>query len=176
MEPIEISRARAAYNAYNAGGDPATANKNYRGDPCPEWDDLPQNIRDKWVAAVQPLSNSLDHVSSEATRHLGPAEAEGPRTSVTVDEAITLLNQLIASDADAVTALFETRVPCNDAFADHPTVQVVQWSRTGTCTVGMLGILNGLFGINAEGWGHIVAVYSEQTGKVLYCMRRIAAP
>ena len=52
MEPFEISRARAAYNAYNAGGDPATANKNFRGEPCPEWDDLPQNIRDKWVAAT----------------------------------------------------------------------------------------------------------------------------
>lgn len=61
MEPTEIANARAAYNAYNAGGDPATANKNFRGEPCPEWDDLPQNIRDKWIAATAPASETLDN-------------------------------------------------------------------------------------------------------------------
>lgn len=44
--------ARRLYDAYNAGGDPATANKNFRGDPCPTWDDLPKNVRDKWEAAA----------------------------------------------------------------------------------------------------------------------------
>lgn len=43
--------AKALYEAYNAGGDPETANKNYRGEPCPEWADLPANIREKWAAA-----------------------------------------------------------------------------------------------------------------------------
>ena len=60
MEPTEIAVARAAYNAYNAGGDPATANKNFRGEPCPEWDDLPQNIRDKWIAAMASSTATLD--------------------------------------------------------------------------------------------------------------------
>lgn len=60
MEPTDIARAREAYNAYNAGGDPATANKNFRGEPCPEWDDLPQNVRDKWVAAMKPSADTLD--------------------------------------------------------------------------------------------------------------------
>ena len=60
MEPSEIARAREAYNAYNAGGDPATANKNFWGEPCPEWDDLPQNIRDKWIAAMAPSAETLD--------------------------------------------------------------------------------------------------------------------
>lgn len=60
MEPTEIANARAAYNAYNAGGDPATANKNFRGEPCPEWDDLPQNVRDKWIAAMKPSAETLD--------------------------------------------------------------------------------------------------------------------
>lgn len=43
--------AKALYEAYNAGGDPDTANKNYCGEPCPEWADLPANIREKWAAA-----------------------------------------------------------------------------------------------------------------------------
>lgn len=175
MEPIEISRARAAYNAYNAGGDPATANKNYRGESCPEWDDLPQNVRDKWVAAVQPLSDSLDFVRAEATRHLGPLQADGPRTSITLDELVSFLNELVALDADAVTALFENRVPCNEALADHPTVQIVV-NAENKYTVGLLGIINGMFGVDGRGIGQIGAVYSDETGKVLYCMRRIATP
>jgi len=61
MEPSEITRAREAYNAYNAGGDPAAANKNFRGEPCPAWDDLPQNIRDKWIAAMAPAAETLDN-------------------------------------------------------------------------------------------------------------------
>ena len=46
------SAAERAYENYNAGGDPATANKNYRGEPCPAWADLPENVRAKWRAAV----------------------------------------------------------------------------------------------------------------------------
>lgn len=49
----EPTLAEAMYNAYNAGGsDPAFVNKNFRGDPCPAWSDLPQNVREKWEAAA----------------------------------------------------------------------------------------------------------------------------
>lgn len=43
--------AQALYYAYNAGGDPATAGLNFRGEPCPAWADLPENVRAKWRAA-----------------------------------------------------------------------------------------------------------------------------
>jgi hypothetical protein len=43
--------AQRLYYAYNAGGDPATAGLNYRGEPCPAWADLPENVRAKWRAA-----------------------------------------------------------------------------------------------------------------------------
>jgi hypothetical protein len=45
--------AQRLYEAYNAGGDPATANLNYRGEPCPSWEDLPPNVRNKWQAAAE---------------------------------------------------------------------------------------------------------------------------
>jgi len=48
-----MTLAQTMYESYNAGGDPATANKNYRGEPCPEWADLPENIRAKWGAAAE---------------------------------------------------------------------------------------------------------------------------
>lgn len=57
-----MSFAKKLYEAYKAGGDPATANKNYQGLLCPEWEDLPENIRAKWKAVAE-LSESADRGS-----------------------------------------------------------------------------------------------------------------
>ena len=73
---------------------------------------------------------------------------------------IDFLNELVAIDREAVEKLIETRVPCNQALTDHPTVQV-------SClpgqqhVVGMLGILNGLVGAKADGWGYIMADFDN---------------
>jgi hypothetical protein len=40
--------AKAAYDAY---GD-KTGWKNFRGDPMPKWEDLPEAIREAWRAAT----------------------------------------------------------------------------------------------------------------------------
>lgn len=40
--------AKLAYAAYGA----VTGNKNFRGDPMPEWDDLGEAIRSAWTAAA----------------------------------------------------------------------------------------------------------------------------
>jgi len=104
MEPIEISRARAAYNAYNAGGAPATANKNFRGEPCPAWDDLPQNIRDKWISAT---AASGDAVTVFADNGLFVAQSFEPDIASqgqTVQEALRNLADALdfaACDSDA---------------------------------------------------------------------------
>ena len=51
-----MTDGQRAYEAYNAGGDPATANLNFRGEPCPAWEDLPENVRAKWEAAAAALT------------------------------------------------------------------------------------------------------------------------
>jgi hypothetical protein len=51
---VEI--AASAYRAYAA----STGNKNFRGDPMPEWDALPQPIRTAWEAAVRQAGSCLD--------------------------------------------------------------------------------------------------------------------
>lgn len=49
----------AALYAHNAGGsDPRFINRNFQGEPCPAWEDLPQNVREKW-AAVGKLARGL---------------------------------------------------------------------------------------------------------------------
>jgi hypothetical protein len=40
--------AKLAYEAYGK----VTGGKNFRGEPMPAWDDLPEQIRDAWDAAA----------------------------------------------------------------------------------------------------------------------------
>ena len=54
-DPTEIH----LYAAYNRGGDPETAGLNYQGKPCPEWGDLPENIKAKWRAVAQ-VAKTID--------------------------------------------------------------------------------------------------------------------
>ncbi|MCP4348122.1 MAG: hypothetical protein GY795_21680, partial [Desulfobacterales bacterium] len=82
---------------------------------------------------------------------------------VTIEETIDLLNELIETDAPAIAALIANRVPCNQQLADHPTVQC--GAQHGGFHVGMLGILNGLFGAHEgdyrTGWGPITFVFDD---------------
>jgi len=78
---------------------------------------------------------------------------------VSLDETIAYLNELIKTDRVAMAALIANRVPCNQALADHPTVQVN--AQHGGYLVGMLGILNGLFGIHENGRGPITFIFKD---------------
>lgn len=63
---------------------------------------------------------------------------------LSIDKAIEILNSVVKADAKAFAKLIEYRVPCNRELAEHPTVQVS--GESDKPTVGILGILNGLFG------------------------------
>ena len=84
------------------------------------------------------------------------------KQAVTLDQALDLLNQATALDPKAMWDLVGSRVPCNGAMADHPTVQCGQ-GEGGPYTVGLLGILNGLFGTSdagpRAGWGPLAMQY-----------------
>lgn len=77
--------------------------------------------------------------------------------------AVRVLNEALAADP-SVAKLFKQRVCINQALADHPTIQVS--SEGGVTTVGVLGLINGLFGIRSDGYGHITAVVDEKTGEI----------
>lgn len=93
------------------------------------------------------------------------------KNQITIEDALALLNEMNTLDAQATKDLVEKRVSCNEALADHPSIQT---GKTMTDTidqndkalvrghrVGLLGVLNGLFGANAEGWGPICAVFED---------------
>ncbi|MGP1664311.1 MAG: hypothetical protein ACTS5I_00045, partial [Rhodanobacter sp.] len=81
------------------------------------------------------------------------------RDSVSIDDTIAFLNELIAIDPDAIAHLCVKRVPCNEALSDHPTVQVAPEQHG--YSVGVLGIINGLFGVDGIGWGPIMQVIED---------------
>lgn len=87
------------------------------------------------------------------------------RDKLTVEEAIAFLNELVAIDPKAMELLIEMRAPCNQTMLEHPTVQVTDYHEDGVPRVGILGLLNGLFGTYdegpKEGWGPIAAYWEE---------------
>lgn len=60
------------------------------------------------------------------------------------ERVLKIMNEAIALDKAAISALIFNRVPCNEALANHPTIAV--GSRWGGYTIGLMGILNGLCG------------------------------
>ena len=89
---------------------------------------------------------------------------------VDLDSVIVFLNQLIQIDSQAVGNLVENRVLCNEKMADHPTVQVgVVKTDTGErFEVGILGVINGLFGIDEDGHGGITAIVDDTDGLIKF--------
>lgn len=80
------------------------------------------------------------------------------KESIRIEEVVSLLNDLLAMDPHTISAIVSLRLSCNEHIANHLTVQV---GRLGGShfVVGVLGILNGLFGVDKYGWGHISADY-----------------
>ena len=74
---------------------------------------------------------------------------------------VELLNEALTLDPVAVSALCVYRVPCSVGLADHPKIQVLQLGAQSLAQyeVGMLGILNGLTGVDSKGRGAIAAEF-----------------
>lgn len=77
------------------------------------------------------------------------------------------MNDALKTDSDAITSLMNARVPCSNAMACHPTIQVRLNKELGVYSVGLLGILNGLCGAREDGWGFIAAVLDDASGDIL---------
>ena len=85
----------------------------------------------------------------------------------TLDDVIAALNRMVAADPITLRAMIEERLVCNTALRDDPDCQVVQ-DEDGQNSVGLLGILNGLFPSFTDGpragWGRIAARYDTVCG------------
>ncbi len=76
------------------------------------------------------------------------------KKTITSKEMVDFLNDLLTYDKRAVENLFNIRVFCNEKLSEHETVQC-GCREKNVYTVGFIGILNGMFGIDDDSWGCI---------------------
>lgn len=70
-------------------------------------------------------------------------------------QAVDVLNQALEADPKAIQQLFDFRVPVSDAVADHESIMVR--TKQGKHSLGFLGLLNGILGLNEKGTGPVIA-------------------
>ena len=94
-------------------------------------------------------------------------EAEDPRPYwPVIDNAIKVLNEALAADPDAINTLFAFAVPVNQQLAEHPTIQVWNPPEQDGPTLRAIGIINGIFGVDAYDCGYICA-HVESDGTII---------
>jgi hypothetical protein len=75
------------------------------------------------------------------------------KETVSAQDVCDLLNELLLLDPICVNNLISNRVECNESIANHPTAQVHQYIDDESPKIGLLGVLNGLFGTGEDGRG-----------------------
>ena len=110
-----------------------------------------------FIAANVELGNIMAFV-------VRPTGRKAMREPVTAEQVAQLLNEALDLDAEGINALFNHRVPVNTGFTHHPTIQVLQFTGQPP-TLGVLGLLNGMFGVDETGWGFIQA-YVDEFGRI----------
>lgn len=79
-----------------------------------------------------------------------------------IDHLLGVLNRAVKADRKAIAQLLEYRVPCNQALADDPTIQVRSCCEIQPYAVGLLGLLSGIAGTHDDGYSQIVAEYDVE--------------
>ena len=78
---------------------------------------------------------------------------------ISAESICEFLNNLLEIDRGPIEQLVETRVPCNEALANHPNVPVLLLD-DGQTKIGLLGILNGIIAGASDG-RILIGVYDE---------------
>jgi hypothetical protein len=81
------------------------------------------------------------------------------KESTTPEEVVRLLNDLLKDDPECITNLINNKIECNKTIAEHETVQVSL--KDGIYRLGIVGLLNGIFGINDNGFGCIASYWED---------------
>jgi hypothetical protein len=85
---------------------------------------------------------------------------------ITPQDVCNTLNEMLALDYECVFNLISNRQQCNEAVANHPTIQVLYCLNDEFPKVGLIGVLNGMFGANESGIGAI-HYQTDAEGKIL---------
>ena len=116
------------------------------------------------------LQLSIKPEMSEAAKALvsEPSFAAGIYKMIHRDEfiqqAIDVLNEALAIDPYAINALMKLEVVCHAGLGRHPTIQV--GAQQHRLTLRPLGLINGLFGADEDGWGFI-CMKTDEDGRIV---------
>lgn len=89
--------------------------------------------------------------------------------SADVDRAIRILNEALVHEPEAIRKLFTIRAELRtNKLHHHPTIQVTRDD------LSVLGLINGIFGVDEDHWGHITAVW-DTNGELVRFERTKAA-
>ena len=88
--------------------------------------------------------------------------------TVAVKDVIAMLNELHQLNPELMTDFTLKRFPCNHAIRDHKTVQAFCYGDASLeePKVGLVGLLNGLLGIDRNHFGPIAAILEEEDGSL----------
>ena len=135
-----------------------------------------RNAVDELRTRRRDLASSLSTISEDSRCLPGrddnqcrthPLCAHHKRSGVaTLTRALRVLNELLAADPVATAALVNYRVPVNAEVGKHPTIQVGYDNDSRSYTVGLIGILNGIFGcVPGTNAGRIVCLSDRDAVK-----------
>ena len=85
------------------------------------------------------------------------------KLSITIQDVCDFLNEMLALDYDMIHKMVVDKVECKRELVDHPTVIVSL--RNGKSKVGLVGILNGMFGLRWDSRGPLS--YYIKDGKII---------
>jgi hypothetical protein len=85
------------------------------------------------------------------------------KKQITLTETIRFLNRALRFDPKGISVLFSIRTMVNKKIAEHPTIQVQMYKKEPR--LSLLGLLNGLFGVDKKGYGGITA-WVEGDGRI----------
>ena len=77
------------------------------------------------------------------------------KEKITAQDACDLLNELLMLDYGCTASLIMHQECCNDAVAKHPFVQVQCYKKDKYPLLGIVGVINGMFGTREDGMGAI---------------------
>lgn len=83
------------------------------------------------------------------------------KKSITPRDVCDLLNEMLKLDPDCVNSLILGRSFCNEKIAKHKTIQVLHNKKTKQNFVGLMGVINGFFGIDTDGMGAIAFIFNN---------------
>lgn len=85
------------------------------------------------------------------------------------DAIVKLLQEMWDADPEATQDLLCIHTECNQKLQDHPTVQVAEAvgdDGKKYIGVGLLGVLNGLCGVDKRGYGPVQVICNDRTEKI----------